>query len=229
MVREKPNFQLHIKLKIFWKNFSERVCGAFVNLEAPIKLASDEMDVIQKLKSESLVLMDLEKNFETIDSLNELRKKMENWILKQKQIILDEKYEEYKNTRVKIENAQSKIEFRIKISELENARKEKIKFKNAGCSYNLSISRSKNSEDGFDVYFGISEGVKNGCLIIPKIRLKPFTDSWIVMGSLDGVLSPDQNEVKAAKILILQSDTLKSNQELVITIEIEEVYLVKIY
>jgi len=62
----------------------------------------------------------MEQNFGTIDSLNELREKIDNLISTQKQIEIKKKYDEYQNTIVLIDKHHNGLKFKIKIQDLVN-------------------------------------------------------------------------------------------------------------
>mmetsp|Transcript_11418 Transcript_11418/g.10076 ORF Transcript_11418/g.10076 Transcript_11418/m.10076 type:complete len:173 (+) Transcript_11418:1012-1530(+) len=162
-------------------------------------------------------------NFGAIELFNELKSKIENLISNQRQVDLNNKYDEYTNAEVVLEKLQEKMEFKIKIEELEKCKLERKKIYSNDKKNYIAIVQIEHNENAFDIYFGINNQKGSPNKIMLKMVFEPFTDSSIVMGSSDEILNKGDKEIKAAKILILNSESLRSDQELVINIELEEI------
>jgi hypothetical protein len=201
---------------------SDRVCDVFSNLDVPVSSIESEIDQVTKLKSEAHNCMEMEKSFGTVESLNGIWSRMLNSIAEQKHTELVLKYDEFKNSSVKIENQQISMIFKVKVSDLDKAHDDKISFEDKINGYTLLIHQNTHNSDGFDVFLRNDNPSQIKFKLIPKMQLKNINDSSLVMGNLECILTSEQPETKVAKIIILNSANLQPDRELDITAQIEE-------
>lgn len=204
------------------QKLSDRVCDVFSNLDVPVNSIENEIDQVNKIKNEVHTCMEMEKSFVTIESLNWLWTKINNSIAEQKHTELALKYDEFKNSTVKIENQQISMIFKVKVSDLDKAHDDKISFVDKVNGYTLQIHQNTHNSDGFDVFLRNDNPSQIKFKLIPKMQLKNINDSSLVMGNLEWVLTSQQPETKVAKIIILNSANLQPERELDISAQIEE-------
>lgn len=177
---------------------------------------------MHKLQQEIQNTLEMDKCFETIDALNEIRTKMETNISNQSHIDLLKKFDQFKHTIVRIEKEQITINFSIKVKDMYKTDETPFKFESEDKGLCFTIIKNDHNTDAFDVYLEMQHISSPNRKIIPKISLKPFKESGIVMGGLESFLTSTKPKEKIAKILVLNSESVDQEDQLEISCKLEE-------
>ena len=204
----RAGFTLKHKLSDFLDVQTKRMAGALSFFDGQISTVNpqtkqketlkshqqfnEHIDAAKKLQMDAVLTMDMEKDFSTVDSLTDVNTKMLTVISDQKHIQIQRKYDECKEVSVRVDKQQKCMQFQIEVGDLDRSREDPIILANKEHGYTLTVALNEHNPDAFDLFLrttndNISDGDKSRSkvCIVPRVHLKPVTNSNVVMGNLE--------------------------------------------
>ena len=134
------------------------------------------------------------------------------------------KYEEYENISVNIQEEQKELTFEIPFKDLEKAKDTKIDYIHERDPYSLSILVNPDNPSSFDIMLsrvidtselGFEPQIfKSNAIIIPKVSMELSDESNIVITNLQSRITFKEPVANIAKLLVLSDASLKSDLEI---------------